>query len=721
MISAQNSPLTYFSTRLGKPFMTTRISYLAALFLAVPIFHLAHAEPNLMGQTGLISMPDANIEPVGTWRIGSSVSSPYVPIFSSLTPVARVEFSGRFMRIKDSVAFPGLAYGDNKDREFDVKLQLLTEGKFWPAFSFGVQDTFGTRIFAAEYLAASKNIGPANVTLGFGRKRIDGAFGGVRYFPTANKNIALVAEYDANKYVRDYGSDASGADKRPKGAAFGVEYQWGWLGAQLSHQKGQYSGSAHVSIPLETPDFIPKLDEPEPYTAVTTRPSYDQWQTEKTHKNKMARALYEDDFTNIGIRSTGPNLYLKLSNARISDLPRAIGRAARIAALLSPLETKQIFITYTLIEMPSVTYEFSDINQLQRYFNQQITRKELANSVNITYPPGGAANQGFSESDLYLGLDDDQPGLKTVFNDDGDLISLKRTDTLLNRIKITPKLGLLLNDPSGAFHYNFFLNADYTKNLGKQVFLESNVDLSLVEDISKAAATPNNSLLPHVRSDIPLYKRDSKFKLSTLLLNKYMHPSERVYARSSVGLYEEMYGGVGGQILYMPKGGNFATDVSLDWVKQRNTKGLFGFKSYSTVTAIAATRYNFANGVTTTVRAGRFLAKDAGARFEIKKRFTSGFEMGAWYTRTNGNDLTASGNNGNPYFDKGVFMSIPLGRMLTKDSQALANFAIAPWTRDVGQLVMSPADLYSVIEKPIVRDVHKRDGLEKFGDVEDNY
>lgn len=674
-----------------------------------------------MGQTGLIAMPDANIEPVGTWRLGTSVSEPYVPLYTSLTPIPRVELSGRFMRIKDVLGIPGTAYGDYRDREFDIKLQLLTEGKFWPAVSIGAQDTFGTRIFGTEYIAASKQFGPVNATIGAGRGRIKGAFGGIRYFPTESKNIGLVAEYDATDYAKDFAGDISGANKRRHGAVFGLEYKWGWLGAQLARQKDQYSGNAYVAIPLETPDYIPKLNEPEPYTTVTARPTYEQWQSEKVHKNRLARVLNDDDFTNIGIRSTGPDLYLKLSNARISDLARAVGRAARVGALLSPQETKRIFITYTVIEMPAITYEFNDLNQLQRYFNGQITRKELASSVNITYPPGGAVNQGYSENDLYLGLDDDQPGLKTVFNDDGDLISLKRTDSLLNRIKIAPKLSLLLNDPSGAFHYNIFLSAEYTKNLGNQWFLESTTDLTLAEDISKAAATPNNSELPHVRSDIPLYKRDGKFKLSSLLLNKYAHPSERVFARGSVGLYEEMYGGVGGQVLYLPKSGNFTTDLAVDWLKQRNTRGFFGFRPYSTVTAIVSTRYQLPYGVMATVRAGRFMAKDSGARLELKRRFASGIEMGAWYTRTNGKDLTASGNFGKPYFDKGVFLQIPLGRLLTKDSQAVAGFSIAPWTRDVGQLVAPPADLYGIVEKPLVYDVHNRDGMVKFGDVEDNY
>jgi Exopolysaccharide biosynthesis protein YbjH len=683
---------------------------------------LAVAEPSQSSQTGLINMPDAHTEPEGTWRLGFSNANPYGSVWTSISVLPRLELSGRFTRIKGILAFPGQDYGDYKDRAIDIKLQLFRETDTWPALALGVQDTFGTRILGAQYLALSKNIGPFDATLGHGTGRIDGWYGGVRFYPTSAKNIALVAEYDANDYVHDLSSNLSGADKRPKGAAYGVEYKWGWLGTQLSYQKGGVFGATgYVAIPLQSPDFIPKLNEPAPYTEVTTRPTYDEWQQDIKYKNRLAKVLWEDDFTNIAIRSTGPDLHLKLSNARISELSRAVGRVARASALLSPVETKRIFITYTLVELPSVTYEFSDLNQLQRYFNGQITRKELAATVNITYPAGGPANQGYGEGDLFLGLDDDQPGLRTVFNDEGDLISLKRTDSLLNRIKIAPKLDVILNDPSGAFHYNIFLNADYSKNLGNQLFLNSSLSWTLAEDISKISTPLNSSLLPHVRSDIAEYKKDNHLKLSSLLLNKYYHPKERVYARLSAGIYEEMYAGLGGQWLYVPASGNLATDVAIDWVKQRDTKGLLGFNKYSAVTALVSTRYRMPYDTTATVRAGRFLAKDWGARLELKRRFASGYEMGAWYTRTNGNDLNASGNVGKPYFDKGIFLSIPLNTLLTKDTQAVAGFAIAPWTRDVGQMVASPDDLYGLVEKPLVVDVHNRDGLAHFGDVEDNY
>jgi hypothetical protein len=166
-----------------------------------------------------------------------------------------------------------------------------------------------------------------------------------------------------------------------------------------------------------------------------------------------------------------------------------------------------------------------------------------------------------------------------------------------------------------------------------------------------------------------------------------------------------MFAGTGGQLLYLPDQQPWAVDFSLDWLRQRSTDGGFGFRSYDTVTALGAFHYRIpAWGLTATARAGRFLAKDNGVRFELKRRFRSGITLGFWYTRTDGDDITPPGSPGDPYYDKGVFASIPLGSMLTRDTQAQASFSLAPWTRDVGQMVVSPGDLYTLFERPLLLD-----------------
>jgi hypothetical protein len=291
--------------------------------------------------------------------------------------------------------------------------------------------------------------------------------------------------------------------------------------------------------------------------------------------------------------------------------------------------------------------------------------------------------------------------------DEGHLVSFRFENNDLSTFQIVPfNVGVFFNDPNGAARFNVFTRANYTRQLGKGRFFESSAELTLYEDVS-SVSQPSNSTLPHVRSDIALYLQgeDSRFKLTRLLLNQYTQPAERVYGRLSAGFYEMMFAGAGGQLLYLPKRGNWAADVSVDWLRQRSEHDIFEFRDYDTVTALGALHYRIPSwGLTATARVGRFLAKDTGVRFELKRRFRSGITFGAWYTRTDGDDITSPGSPGDPYYDKGIFMSIPLGSMLPRDTRARSEFSLRPWTRDVGQMVVSPGDLYTTVERGLMLD-----------------
>ena len=666
-------------------------------------------------------MPDARIAPEGTLRFGYGFAEPYPALWTSITMLPRLELSARYTRIMGVPAFPNnptADFGDYKDKTFDGKFVLFEEGSWIPQIAIGAQDFMGTRIFDAYYAVANKRLGDFDFTLGFGSKRIDGVFGGVRYRPKALKDWALVAEYDANDYSRDLGAQQSGAAGIKKGPGVGVEYTWGWLTGQIAYTREKPAVMAYMAIPLSQKEFIPKLDEPQPYTKITPRPTMEQWHSSDEHRNRMMRALLEQDFRSIRIDTVHDRIEVSLTNTRISQVSRAVGRAARTTLLLSPIGTREIKITYTVRELPIAIYTFSDLDRLQRYFNGMLPRWELAPYVGIHYAAPGAQEPG-DLSDMLAAFDEHQPGLRVLYQDEGRLVSLKSEDLMQNRFTLRPSLALYLNDPAGEFKYEIGVQAEVNLRVARRTYFTAAVNYDIFETVSDVTQ-PSNSTLPHVRSDIAEYKRASRFKLTRFLVNQLFFPAERVYARASAGIYEEMFGGAGAQVLYLPRGAGWGADLAVDWVKQRDFDG-WGFRDYDTVTAIASFNYRLPLGVTATARGGRFLARDEGVRFEFKRRFASGLEAGMWYTRTNGNDITSPGSPGDPYYDKGIFLAVPISSMLTKDTQAVAFMSIAPWTRDVGQMVVSPLDLYRLMEKPLVLDVHELDGLVQFGDRDDDY
>ncbi len=664
------------------------------------------AQPSSSGQTGLINMPDARLEADGTLRLGVGWSDPYLPIWSSISLLPRLELSARYTVIRGLSSGLGRGFGDFKDKAFDAKALLWRERGWWPSLALGAQDFTGTGVFKSNYGVLSKRLGDSDYTVGYGSDRIDGWFGGVRHRLPWNRRFSLVVEYDAYDYANDLGAAASGAARRGGGWNYGLEYRRNWFGVQLSAQDDELGANAFVSVPLMKPEFVPKIDEPDPYPVDRPRADMGQWLADTDSAARLARALYQNDYKNIHLAFDGRGLAVSLTNTRIRSTGRAVGRAARILLSLGPAGMRDLRITYTDQDLPILTYHFTNTHKLRRYFAGLISRQQLDNYLEISYsdPLSKDAATG-REREIPLTEDLTVLNREVQRNDEGHVISYRFEDTDLSGFEVVPfNLGVFFNDPNGAARFNLFARANYRKQIGTGRFFETSAELTLYENVSKVEQA-SNSTLPHVRSDIALYLQESRFKLPRLLINQYLQPRQRVYTRLSAGLYELMFAGAGGQALYLPARGNWAADLSADWLHQRSPTGLFKFRDYDTVTLLGDFHYRLpAWGVTATVRAGRFLARDTGVRFELKRRFRSGITFGAWYTRTDGKDITPPGSPGDPYFDKGLFLSIPLGSMLTRDTRARSELSLAPWTRDVGQMVVSPGDLYTTLERRLGLD-----------------
>jgi membrane-associated phospholipid phosphatase len=684
------------------------------------------ATPTLHGQSGYINMPNASVEPDATLTTGYGYDRPYGSFWVTATVLPFLQVTGRYVSITGIPGFTnvngayGSAYGRYKDKVVDVKLRLWQESTWLPAVSAGATDTLGTELFKGRYIVASKTFGAARnleASVGVGQKRPRGAFAGVRWAPLSAPGWAAVAEYDANDYQSDFRAGETAAGQRAKGPAVGLEYRWGWLGAQVARHRDHFSANAYLSIPFSEREFIPKFYEPAYFKPKDAPPraSFAEWLQDGRHGAELVQALVKQDFKNVRVELDGAVLKLTLTNNRISNLGRAVGRASRTALAFAPTGTRSIQVTYTKLEQPFATYEFQDLQVLTDYLTGLKDRTAFLQTVRVGYSNPGDRAQDDQQGMLAAIEGDGKLGLRV--GHEGEMVQLRSEDREANRFKVVPKTSFFFNDPSGALRYEVWAAANFDKRLKEGLYVNSDLKLTALENVS-GVTQPSNSLLPHVRTDVAEYKRGGRFKLNRLLVNQYLTPGERVYVRVSGGLYEEMYRGFGGQVLYLPKASQWAADLSVDALQQRGYKGWFDKLDYKTVTALGALHYRLPYDLTATARAGRFLARDEGVRFELKRRFQSGVEIGAWYAKTNGKDITNPGTPANPYNDKGVFLSIPLNIMLPSDTQASAGVALAPWTRDVGQMVASPGDLYDLFEQPR-RDLTAYDGLGNFAERAD--
>jgi len=694
------------TTQLAAPLLR-RLFWLFVAVVSLSWTQMAAADPNVAGTTGLVYMPSARIDEVGTFRIGFSNGDPYFTTWSSISMFPWLELSARYTRI-DGV--PGIAgspeFGDFKDKAFDAKLRLLPESRFLPEISIGTQDFTGTQLFKSQFVVANKRFGDVDLTLGYGKDRIAGVFSGLRYNPSWNRNLGLVVERDATDYPDDFGAAVSGANQRTGGTTYALEYKFGWLGTQLSYQHGEVGANLYVSIPLMQREFVPKLHEPKPYSKITSQPTLDDWRRDPLHAIRLVREFDRQQFKNVHLAVDEATVEASLTNTRIRLIGRAVGRAVRTMLLLGPVDAREIRITYTLSDLAVLTYRFTDLGELRRYLNDGGSEDQIERFLSVTFTTPEYASRFRDDATLRFDNEDMEAPIQVQYGDVGHALSFQQEDRFLSGFTVVPfKLNFFFNDPSGAFHYDTFSQLTYRRHIGNGWFVNSAARLTLFEDVSDVTQA-SNSLLPHVRSDVALYRREAnRVTLNSLLLNKYSQLGERFYGRWSAGYYEEMFAGTGGQILYLPKQSDWAFDLSVDWLKQREPGSSVGFRDYSVVTALGGIHYRFPSvGLTTTARIGKFLAKDDGVRFELKRMFRSGVEIGAWYTITNGNDITGPGSPGDPYHDKGIFMSVPLASMLTRDTQQRASLAIVDFTRDVGQVVESPGDLYRLFERPLMLD-----------------
>jgi hypothetical protein len=747
------------------------------------------ATPSNNGQSGYINTPSATVEADGTFSVGYSYDSPYGQLWVTSTILPALQVTGRYVSITGVPAFPdspdpeyGTSYGRYKDKVIDGKVQLWQEQGWRPAVALGASDVFGTELFKSQYAVATKTLGPAKnieLSFGYGTKRIDGAFAGMRWTPVDYPRWSVVGEYNSIDYNKDYRASETGASRRRKGPAVGLEYRWGWLGVQAARGRDNFSINAFVSIPFGEREYIPKIYEPRYFEDKdpVPAPTIPEWREDPGYGADLVRALTAQDFKNVRVGISSNTFNITLTNSRISNMGRAVGRAVRTALAFAPAGVTTIKVTYTKLDQPLTTYEFFDLPKLQEYLKGNIDRKAFNDVVLVRYPndadvikddqqtllsglidepaPAGAAAMAaapqpasafqpaaiaasapvataapaaaIASAPVVVAAPEAAAVASTVAQNDGklrvamgyegDVVQVTSEDRESNRFKIAPKIGFFFNDPSGAFRYSISAAGSYDRRLGDGMYLNTAANLSLIETVS-GVKQPSNSALPHVRTDVAKYLGESRFALSRVLLNKYANPTERWYVRGSVGLYEDMFRGAGAQVLYLPKNSRWAADLSVDALQQRGYKRLLDSLDYKTVTAIASLHYKLPRGITVTARAGRFLARDEGVRIEFKRRFQSGIEVGAWYTHTNGNDITTPGSPSKPYQDRGIFLSIPFYSMLPMDSQGAAGFSLSPWTRDVGQMVASPGDLYDLVEQPR-RDMNTYDGLGNFAERPD--
>ncbi|MDX1756676.1 MAG: YjbH domain-containing protein [Marinobacter sp.] len=224
-----------------------------------------------------------------------------------------------------------------RDLSANVKLQVPLIPQDWFTLAAGIQDLGGeTDDFEAVYLAAGRQFGPLEVTLGYGDPKstvpryLDGAFGAVSFKPFPWLNF--MAEHDSQDFR----------------VGAGVTSPQGWLpgglqvkGKVMAYDRGEYAddrrfASIGISIPFGNAGTRPQLAQGAPgpgpvpgrespasaSTGLSARPTaLEQKPTEantSTHNTDVARImgvqLVEAGYERVSTASVGDTLHVRWEN-----------------------------------------------------------------------------------------------------------------------------------------------------------------------------------------------------------------------------------------------------------------------------------------------------------------------------------------------------------------------------------------------------------------------
>ncbi len=619
------------------------------------------------GGTGLMEIPTARIMREGEYRSGISYIDPYWHYYGAVSPIKGLEIDGRITKV---TGIPALTadYGDTKDKAINLKYRFCEEGKYTPAIAIGIMDPHGTRLYASQYIVASKQIYPFDFTIGFGNGRFgkkplsseskgikleifsdtDGwlsdsqFFYGIQFVPS--EKYAFMVEYSPIKYHKqnDPARRKYFQDSVPSKFNFGFRWKpFKWSEIDLSYQRGnQFGVNVLVAFDMKKP-FVPVYDHP-----YRERRDY----RSDPLRNRIVRALYASGFSDIGVEERGNELWVDAQNDKYYYSTRAIGIALSILTEMAPENIREIHLILKTNSIPIV--EFVTIKEdLIDLFCEKLTLNEF-----------------FYLSEINTDISKTPRGKK---------IHKKYFD-----YGIKPSFSVFLNDPSGFFKYRLGLSGWTGFHPWKGASFIAGIEGYPVNTVS----TTNKPLSIPVRSDVVSYQ-EKNVALKRLMYDQIHKTKHDVYMRASAGLLEVQYAGLDGEIAMPLFDGRFMVGLSGSFVKKREPGEPFCLKDNPVkehyTTAFFNVRLNIPEQeISIDLKTGRFLAGDRGTRITISK-FFNGIILSAWYSDTNTDIFSDVYNRG--YHDKGIAFTIPLKLFKGSDSKTSYRFGISPWTRDVAQ------------------------------------
>lgn len=648
------------------------------------------------GVVGLLQTPTARMRPAGSYSATFSRTSPYSRYSFMLQPFDWMEAGFRYNNLTNQKFGVSTTNTDQgfKDKNFDVKFRLMQESAHLPELSVGFRDVAGTGLFSGEYVVGSKRVGAVDFTLGVGW----GSLG-------AKGNLS-----------NPLGVFGDSFDVRPAGRTGGVR---GGEFATSTFFKGPVAlfGGAQLQLPWE--DWVLKLEvEGNDYQSEPFGDNLEQ----KTALNVGLLHRVNDymDFT-LGYER-GTEVMVALSfhekldtfgTPKLSDPPSPkVNEAPPTGTVSWPTVLEELkqqtgwvatkvqgdegelkliideadagYWQYTVDRATAVLHKHAPAEYA--WFNYEYQAK------------GQKVSQHIVDRNLWV-----RQRTTLLPNAWRDMPATKQRErikypyqTLFDnpqspwKTSVSAGYRQILGGPDGFILYQLSALGNVSYELTESTVASGRVRAALLDNFDKFTYTaPSN--LPRVRTFQREYATTSDFTIPNLQLTHYGKLGSDVFYTTYGGLLEDMFAGVGGEVLYRPMNSTVALGVDINSVKQRDFEQDFGLRDYQVNTGHATLYWDTGfEDILVKASVGQYLAGDKGATMDLSRVFDNGVKMGAFFTRTN----VSAAEFGEGSFDKGVYVTLPFDAFFTQSVAGTANLVFNPLTRDGGAKLSRSVELY---------------------------
>ena len=637
-----------------------------------------------LGVEGLMDTPSSRHGSDGELTL--AFSRDRVAEIYSLTYQVLPRLEGSF---RYSIFNPGGRGSDElRDRSFEVKALLREETRFTPSLSVGVRDLLGTGVWGSEYIVGSKEAGPFDVHLGIGWGRFSQRRAFSNPLESLSDRFASREGFSGRGGEFNFSSFFSGGQV---GAFGGVAYQSPIPAVQLLLEYN--SDKFRREIGLGT------LDETDPWNfGVRVEPADDvfvsaSWQMGNSFGVSFSSTLN----TKADALPKRPNRLLEDPEAEETPMAKgwwaALVAAAELRGVLvrgaTELSEDELRVVFS-----NMDYQYEeDALEALRFAIAAYAPKQYGTIFLVSNQNGLSAYEAVYQqprravwaqraSKAYVRSDDiTHAGSGPVIRDrDFDY----RTRYRYPNFKADYSFGLkpYLFDPDHPRGlYQLFLRLGADVDFGRGLTLSAYWSQNIVNRFS-SIDRPSDSSLPRVRSDVNRYLREGESGIDILSLSYRTTVRKGLHALIYGGILEDMYGGIGGEVLYAPARSRFGVGGHISAVVQRDFDRKLGFRDFRTITGdLSAYWASPINGLDFRVSLGRYLARDWGGTFEVKRTFRNGWSVGAFATFTE----VPFDEFGEGSFDKGITIVVPLNSFQRSNTRGALGTVIRPVQRDGGQ------------------------------------